>query len=733
VQGFGSPATQSVYATFTAQVLSVNASVGTGGSVTPRSIGNIYYGQKLIAPLKFVFTPNTGFSVQSIIGVPAGATVSPPLPAAVNVPVTVTFPTGFTFTGNVNLAGTFFGPPVANAGAPQTVFPGTMVTLDGGGSTGTITSYAWVQTGGPASVSLTQPVNTSNATFTAPAVEGSYTFKLTVQPGGATAASTVNVTTDPAAAVRNQCQNCHQANGVGIAANVYGNWSSSRHRANFVMCYSCHVDANTGGHPGPAVTDNVCKNCHLDQSGNVPNHLVQIGTIACIGCHDPHTTAASRISNSLPPPHVNTVTTGTYPASYVTPRSSCRDCHSTADTNAAIRNDWASSGHGDTGALPWIDDDFKTRDDCVRCHTTTGYVNYVTSGFTNTAAWGDPADKTKEVLACNGCHNPDFSRRAFNLAGPTGPSFTFTFPVSGTNVTTSYQFSSIYNPPRITNTDSNVCMPCHIGTVNGEIIKKATAFADFTGMGRLQPHGMAATGMLGELTGAGYNYDETYHVAFGTSDQGRHWSYHEYIGSTNFVGEGTKGACVTCHTSGTQHTFAAVFKNSTGSITGLTTQAVCDKCHGSNGFWRNYPVSAAVLNASKKGFASALLVLKAQLQKSGFDPDSSDPKNWGGTSHVRANNMGAYYNYFLLRDGDRAAYVHGPAYSRRLIVASLNWLDDGTFNTSSYATILSLASEGRITAATRDSAISYLGITSTPGILSGMCGYCHGGVDGNIY
>jgi hypothetical protein len=95
--------------------------------------------------------------------------------------------------------------------------------------------------------------------------------------------------------------------------------------------------------------------------------------------------------------------------------------------------------------------------------------------------------------------------------------------------------------------------------------------------------------------------------------------------------------------------------------------------------------------------------------------------------------MGAYYNYFLLHDGDRAAYVHGPAYTRRLIVTSLNWLDDSTFNTSVYATILTLANEGRITAATRDSAISYLGITSTPGILSGMCGYCHGGVDGNIY
>ena len=121
---------------------------------------------------------------------------------------------------------------------------------------------------------------------------------------------------------------------------------------------------------------------------------------------------------SLPPPHFNSVTSVGYPASYVTSRSSCRDCHSAADNNAAIRTDWASSGHGATTALPWIADDFKTENDCVRCHTTTGYVNYITSDFMNITAWGDPADKTKEVLACNGCHNPDFSRRAFNLTGP---------------------------------------------------------------------------------------------------------------------------------------------------------------------------------------------------------------------------------------------------------------------------------------------------------------------------
>jgi hypothetical protein len=57
----------------------------------------------------------------------------------------------------------------------------------------------------------------------------------------------------------------------------------------------------------------------------------------------------------------------------------------------------------------------------------------------------------------------------------------------------------------------------------------------------------------------------------------------------------------------------------------------------------------------------------------------------------------------------------------------LTWLDDNAFNVSVYATINALVSEGRITAATRDSAISFLCITSTHGTLSGICANCHPG------
>jgi predicted CxxxxCH...CXXCH cytochrome family protein len=237
------------------------------------------------------------------------------------------------------------------------VLPGTPVTLDGSASTGAITTYSWQQISGPGfPVTKVIADNTTGirVNFT-PTIVGIYSFRLTVDQGS-TATTSVTVTTDAAAAGRSQCQNCHQANGVGT--NAYNNWSSSAHRANYVMCANCHIGANTGGHPGslntmtvdrftftligPAnggvvgsnfcaqchsdanqivadfaasphkqkpngpttcsgchgdahavtATVNPCKACHADTAGNIVGHANIIGTTPCTSCHNPHTAVA---------------------------------------------------------------------------------------------------------------------------------------------------------------------------------------------------------------------------------------------------------------------------------------------------------------------------------------------------------------------------------------------------------------------------------------------------------
>lgn len=86
--------------------------------------------------------------------------------------------------------------PTANAGADQIVNFDAAVTLSGTASAdadGTIATYTWIQTSGPAVTLAT--ANAASATFTAPAASGALAFQLTVTDnGGASHSDTVTVT-----------------------------------------------------------------------------------------------------------------------------------------------------------------------------------------------------------------------------------------------------------------------------------------------------------------------------------------------------------------------------------------------------------------------------------------------------------------------------------------------------------------------------------------------------------
>jgi len=124
--------------------------------------------------------------------------------------LTVTDNSGVTATATmqvtVNPAAVVAGPPSANAGSDQTItLPTNSVTLNGSGSesNGTIVSYAWVKTSGPAPGAITS-AGQAQTTVTG-LVQGVYTFQLTVTDAlGVTATDVITVTVDPDPTPANQ-------------------------------------------------------------------------------------------------------------------------------------------------------------------------------------------------------------------------------------------------------------------------------------------------------------------------------------------------------------------------------------------------------------------------------------------------------------------------------------------------------------------------------------------------
>ncbi len=87
-------------------------------------------------------------------------------------------------------------PPVAQAGAPQTVNSGTVVHLDALASQdpdeGAVLTYAWTQTAGPG-VALGGAA-TATPSFTAPSGDASLTFQVVVSDGSAISTASVTIT-----------------------------------------------------------------------------------------------------------------------------------------------------------------------------------------------------------------------------------------------------------------------------------------------------------------------------------------------------------------------------------------------------------------------------------------------------------------------------------------------------------------------------------------------------------
>lgn len=519
------------------------------------------------------------------------------------------------------------------------------------------------------------------------------------------------------------CIDCHQsAISPGTAKNIAEEWKLSSHNtSNAAGCADCHEPE--AGHPTN------CNRCHSGTPAGVPGASNHVSNNPdrdgkCNKCHGRDSGVFPTGAKSAHFQSINyPVTFGAYTASYVSTSyiGNCRKCHNPHNPTGhnEYNRAWAKSGHGDTTAGSRTSRDFKlfgtsqpanlaytnsspspTTDQtviaagtpvCVRCHTTTGFLNFVNSNFLSVIPFGSNTDKTKEVTGCDACHTDyAFSVRAV-------PPVTIYYNFSGTtNGHVKIQNNAVLFPDL---GSSNVCIPCHAGRgVGSEINLLNSRGVDFTRINSPSSHDFSGAALM--TAKSGYEFaGKEYTTGIG-ADTG-----HDTAGLNT-----GKGPCITCHmnkaTKSDSHTFnpvvlgsvfplfttnrtwEQVYSVSSASQAALTISEKpslsCNatECHVRAGD----PLTVTGLTRTKEEYISALAVLNKWIRLVRYVPANPVAPFNSTTNNARSTTdwtylglgtgpdlMGAAFNLSTLNN-EPGAYAHNPLYAKRLVYDSIYFL-----------------------------------------------------------
>lgn len=603
---------------------------------------------------------------------------------------------------------------------------------------------------------------------------------LTMTGCGGSSGGVVTVASPTAS---DECIACHATNSRSISstsgAKITEQWQLSAHNTakgagcmdchtnahfhdNVTSCRSCHATAHSNNgtscnfcHGGGSKEVANCTSCHLNvhsianmnksscdrcHGGDIPVDVAMKNPDfagKCFGCHK--NGSNFRRYTAVTVKHFNNFTGSNFhPAMYVTLsfQNSCTSCHEPHNPlkglGSAERKAWAKSGHGNVNALAFASRDFKNYFDkasgsyaCIRCHTSTGYSNYLSANWTTpfpSATWASAGDSGREAIGCPTCH----IKGRFAVKSPPA----YIAPYNGN-----------LNPKTFPNAgESNLCIACHSGRESEDSF---ASFSNYTNVSFKNSHYKAGAALMYMAVGfrsftsldtvipasTPTTYRKTlypdnttvptYGISGGVS------STHRKLGTTLINGDSHNtaffvpgvadgnGPCVTCHLN-----VKGVNKRAaTGHSWAIDANAfnqLCINCHDEEA---GVPLTGTnfqtlFLEEQAVGFIDALGLISYLLEtnyKIRYNPDAypyffdldKDPagktavKDWtrskmfGGVYNqvLGKRVMGAAFNLNLLKK-DKAAFAHSRTYTRRLIFDTIDYLDDRTLNFSSGTTAI---------------------------------------------
>jgi hypothetical protein len=290
--------------------------------------------------------------------------------------------------------------------------------------------------------------------------------------------------------------------------------------------------------------------------------------------------------------------------------ASCVACHNVSH-RADIKDAFALSSHGQDAEGLSVGEN---RSSCTQCHTSQGYIDFVTNGKVT----GQPYPDANQKISCTTCHNKhstfDFENDGhdFALRNIDG--------VALTNTDASYVIDY--------NNSSNNCVTCHQPRSKAPV-------DDGTGLylqanSRFYPHYGGQSTMLEGIQGAFIAGGSTAYPGVGTA------------------AHRTGSSCVACH-----------MNSSTDGLTGGHTfkrnNTVCTTCH------TTVPTEVA-------GLAADMATLHDKLFELGLiDEAGSTIKQ---TELIPFKTAQALWNYKTVEE-DGSHGIHNPNYAKALIKNAL--------------------------------------------------------------